>query len=194
MNSAMKIGQSILEPVFILLPGDTVHSGCGLPLEGEKAFPQQIDCQMVEQGGELHLLIFPCCFPHASQPLGHALPALRRVRVRLTSVLLDQRPSLPTLRRQFPVFVRMVHRYYSPVCPLSEEPAALVARPFARRPATWLSRRCLRGLPVLVHEVSRRVWGLRLRRTEQELALSRRFMLPSAHFKGVGVWIASFRS
>jgi len=31
-----------------------------------------------------------------------------------------------------------------------------------------------------VHEVSRRVWGLRLRRTEQELALSRLFMLPSA--------------
>jgi hypothetical protein len=30
----------------------------------------------------------------------------------------------------------------------------------------WLSRRCLRGLPVLVHEVSRRVWDLRLRRTE----------------------------
>ena len=33
------------------------------------------------------------------------------------------------------------------------------------------SRR-LRGLPVLVHEASRRVWGLRLRRTEQELAIS----------------------
>src|ERR1700688_2281593 len=65
---------------------------------------------MVEQGGELRLLIVPCCFSHASQPLGHVLPALRRVRVRLTSVLLDQRPSLPTLRRQFPVFVRMVHR------------------------------------------------------------------------------------
>src|SRR5260370_2125382 len=30
------------------------------------------------------------------------------------------------------------------------------------------SRR-LRGLPVLVHEASRRVWGLRLRRTEQRL-------------------------
>jgi hypothetical protein len=29
--------------------------------------------------------------------------------------LLHQRPSLPTLRRQFPVFVRMVHRYYSAV-------------------------------------------------------------------------------
>jgi len=35
-------------------------------------------------------------------------------------------------------------------------------------------------------------WGLRLRLTEQELALSRLFMLPSAHIKGVGVWIASF--
>ena len=69
MNPAMKIGQSIFQPVFILLPGDPVHSGCGLPLQGVKAFPQQIDGQMVEQGGELHLLIVPCCFPHARQPL-----------------------------------------------------------------------------------------------------------------------------
>src|SRR5713101_8906845 len=72
--------------------------------------------------------------------------------------------------------------------------AGLVALAFARRPAAWLSRRCLRGLPVLVHEVSKRVWGLRLRRTEQELALSRLFMLPSAHYKDIGVRIASFRS
>jgi hypothetical protein len=45
-----------------------------------------------------------------------------------------------------------------------------------------------------VHEVSRRVWGLRLRRTEQELALAFLFILPSAHYKDVGVRIASFRS
>src|SRR5208282_612862 len=42
--------------------------------------------------------------------------------------------------------------------------------------------------------VSRRVWGLRLRRTDPELALSFRFMLPSAHYKDVGVRVASFRS
>ena len=36
--------------------------------------------------------------------------------------------------------------------------------------------------------------GLRLRRTEQELALSRLFTLPSAHHNNVGVRIASFRS
>jgi hypothetical protein len=45
-----------------------------------------------------------------------------------------------------------------------------------------------------VHEASRRVWGLRLRRTEQELALAFLFIWPSAHYKDVGVRIASFRS
>jgi hypothetical protein len=38
------------------------------------------------------------------------------------------------------------------------------------------------------------LWGLRLRRTEQELALSLLPMLPSAHYKIVGVRINSFRS
>jgi len=45
-----------------------------------------------------------------------------------------------------------------------------------------------------VHEVSRRVWGLRLRRTEQKLALSLLHMLPSAHINRVGVRVVSFRS
>jgi hypothetical protein len=65
---------------------------------------------------------------------------------------------------------------------------------FAHRPAAWFCRRCLRGLPVLVHEASRRVWGLRLRRTDQELALALLLMLPTAHYKDGGVRIASFRS
>src|SRR5207302_10787978 len=69
-----------------------------------------------------------------------------------------------------------------------------MAMAFSRRPAALPRRRHLRGLPVLVHEVSRRVWGLRLRRTEQELALASLFMWPSAHYKDVGVRIASFRS
>jgi hypothetical protein len=68
MNLVMKIGQPILWSAFTLLLSDTVHSGCGLSRKRVKAFPQQFDCQMVEQGGELHLLIIvivPCCFPHA---------------------------------------------------------------------------------------------------------------------------------
>src|SRR3954449_1198553 len=39
--------------------------------------------------------------------------------------------------------------------------------------------RHLRGLPVLVHGVSRRAWGLRLRRTDVELALAFPAILPS---------------
>src|SRR5713101_3875307 len=92
------------------------------------------------------------------------------------------------------VFVRMIHRYYAAVRLRADVHAGRVAEAFSRRPATHSCRRRLRGLPVLVHEVSRRVWGLRLRRTEQELALSRLFMLPSVHYKDVGVRIASFRS
>src|SRR5437667_11733324 len=88
----------------------------------------------------------------------------------------------------------MVHRYYAAVFLLENVRAGRVALAFARRPAAWFGARCLRGLPVLVHEVSRRVWGLRLRRTEQELALTFPLMLPSAHYKDVGVRIASFRS
>ena len=38
-----------------------------------------------------------------------------------------------------------------------------------------------------MHEVYRRAWGLRLRRTKQRLALSPLLMLPSAHIKDVGV-------
>src|SRR5215469_13683340 len=37
-------------------------------------------------------------------------------------------------------------------------------------------------------------WGLRLRRTEQELALALLLMWPTAHYKDGGVRIASFRS
>ena len=77
---------------------------------------------------------------------------------------------------------------------LGDLPASRAAFAFARRPAAWLDGRCLRGLPVLVHEASRRVWGLRLRRTGQKLALALLSMLPSAHINRVGVRVVCFRS
>jgi len=52
----------------------------------------------------------------------------------------------------------------------------------------------LRGLPVLVQKVSRRVWGLRLRRTVRELALPLPSVLPSAQSDSVGVLMGVFRS
>src|SRR5215469_1143988 len=149
---------------------------------------------MVEQCGEPPLLTFPCCLPHTRQPLGHACPALCRGRVRLMSVLLDQRPSLPSLRQRFPVFVQLVHRYYSAVRSLGDVRTGRTAIAFSRRPAGLLPSRHPRGLPVLVHDVSRRVWGLRLRRAVRKLALALPCMLPSACNDSVGALIAPFRS
>src|SRR5437667_7433617 len=69
-----------------------------------------------------------------------------------------------------------------------------MAMAFSRRPAALPRRKHLRGLPVLVHEVSRRVWGLRLRRTDRGLALSLTVILPSASPMTVGILIGCFRS
>ena len=65
------------------------------------------------------------------------------------------------------VFVRMIHRYYAAVRLLADVHAGRTAWAFSRRPAADVRRRRLRGLPVLVYEVSRRAWGLRLRRTNK---------------------------
>src|SRR5262249_17853356 len=98
MHPAMEIDQSILQSGFILLPCDTIDSGCRFPLQGVKALPKQVHGHMVEQSGETFLL--PClrCFSHTAQSLGHSFPALCRTRVGLNDVLLGPRPSLPNLR------------------------------------------------------------------------------------------------
>ena len=188
----MQMGQPTLQPGLVLLPRHAVHPRGGFSLQRVKAPSEQIDREVVEQSGELHLLVFLRGFPHTRQPLGHACPALGRVRVRRRGVLLDQRPSLPILRRECFLVVRMIHRYYAAVRLLGDVHTGRTASAFARRPAHL--RRRPRGLPVPVQKVSRRVWGLRLRRTETGLALSPRLMLPSAESDRVGVLIARFRS
>src|SRR6516164_6780612 len=95
---AVQIGEPTFQPGLILLPSDAIHSWCSSTLQSVKAVPEQRDCQMVKQGGELHLFPFPCCLTHTRQPLGHARLALCRVRAELMGVVLDQRPSLLTLR------------------------------------------------------------------------------------------------
>ena len=147
---------------------------------------------MVEQGGELHLLVFLRGFPHTRQPLGHACPARCRVRVRRWDVLLDQRPSLPILRRECSLVVRMSHRYYAAVRLLEDVHTGRTALAFTRRPARL--RRHPRGLPVLVQEVSRRAWGLRLRRTVPRARAIAQGHVAFRYSDSVGVLIARFRS
>src|ERR1017187_740546 len=70
---------------------------------------------MVEQGREPHLPILLCYFPHTFQPVWPAFPTLRPALVRLSRVLLGQRPFLHSLRRRSPVLVRLLRRYYAAV-------------------------------------------------------------------------------
>src|SRR5579863_9919908 len=194
VNPAVQIGEPTIQPGLILLPSDSVYPWSSFTLQGVKAVSEQCDCQMVKQGGELHLLPFPCCPAHTRQPLGHARLALCRVRAGLRSVLLDQRPSLLTLRRRFPAFVRMIHRYYSAVRLLEDVHVGRAAFAFAHRPATKDRCRHLRGLPVLVHGVSRRAWGLRLRRAAQQLALALLVVWPSAVVTASAPWLQIFEA
>ena len=147
VDPAVQIDKSILQPGLILLPRRAVHPRCRFPLQCVKALPEQIDREVVKQGGELHLLVFLRGFPHTRQPLGHACPALCRVRARLTSVLLVQRPSLPILRRRPSVLVRMIHRYYATVRLLGDVHTGRTA--VSLRPSAWST--CPTGVP----EVSR---------------------------------------
>src|ERR1044071_4889316 len=94
---------------------------------------------MMEQGGELHPLPLLRCFAHTRQPLGYASLALCRVRAGLMSVLLDQRPSLLTLRERLPILVRMIHRYCSAVRLLRNVHVGRTATAFSHRPVAWFT-------------------------------------------------------
>src|SRR5262250_2964368 len=141
---------------------------------------------MVEQSGEPLLLSFPCYFSHTGQPLGHALPVLCRVHVRLNDVLPRLCPFLPCLRGKLPFLVRLVHRYYGTV--------RLLRHVHVRRsvhglhgPALIFRPRRAGDLPVLVHVVSQPARVLRLRRTDSPLAINVAVVLPSSSRNGVSV-------
>ena len=149
---------------------------------------------MVKQSGELHLLPFPCCLTHTRHPLGHARLALCRVRARLMSVLLDQRPSLLTLRRRLSAIVRVIHRYSSAVRLLEGVRAGRTAIAFTRRPVAKVRFRRLRGLPVLVHGVSRRAWGSATTQGRPATGAGAAGRVAFRSGDGVGALIANFRS
>src|SRR5579862_5113284 len=112
MDPVMQVRQSPFHALLILLPCHPVHSWCGLPLQRVVAVPEQSDRHMVQQCGELLLLIPAGCFPHTSEPLGHAFPTLCPERVSLFGVPLGRTASLHTLRQGLLPLVRMLRWYY----------------------------------------------------------------------------------
>jgi len=105
-------------------------------------------------GYPLQLPILACCLTHTLQSAWPARPARSLARVRLSHVLLGQRPSLHSLRRRRSAFVRLLRRYYAAVrLPVSVHEGLSADRVLlpARRSA---SVERPRGLPVLARGVS----------------------------------------
>jgi hypothetical protein len=154
MNTTVKIGKPIFQPCFVLAPHYTIHPGSRILLQGFETLPQQTRRHMVQQSSEPLFLPFPRRSAHAAQSLGHPFPALCRFSAGLLDVLLGLPPSLHCLRRRFPLFVRLFHRYYSAVR-LLPSVHVCIAGLRLHRPVCIFGRRT-GGLPVLVHVVSRR--------------------------------------
>ena len=55
MDASVEVGQPLLQSVSIFLPRHSVHPFSRLPVQAIVAAAEQIDVDMVQQGGELHL-------------------------------------------------------------------------------------------------------------------------------------------
>jgi len=109
-----------LQPHFqslpILLLRHPVHSRRSRPHHRVAAVPEQAGRHMMQQRGELLLLILAGCFPHTSESLGHAFPTLCPARESLVGVSLGRTASLRGLRQGLLLCVQTLRRY-SPVRP-----------------------------------------------------------------------------
>src|SRR2546425_6107202 len=170
MHPAVQISQSLCQSGFILPPGHSIHSRRRFSFQSVEAVAQQCLRQMMEQRGELFFLPLPCCLTHAGQTLGHSFPALGRTCVGRTDVLLDPRSSLLALRLGLRLVVRAILRYYTSVrllrCVHAGRAAFRLLPPVCR----LFRHRRPGGLPVPVHEVSKRARALRLRGAVRRLA------------------------
>lgn len=114
VDPPVQVREAFRKVGFVLLPRHPINAGSGSPFQGEEARGHQRDRDVMQQGGELRLLIPPCDFPHTIQVGRRETPALRPARGFPGRVPLGGRPSLPHLRGcSQPTLVRRVHRYYA---------------------------------------------------------------------------------
>jgi hypothetical protein len=142
---------------------------------------------MVQQSGELHILVLFCCLSYPRQLAGRIAPALSPGRVLLAQVPLGQTPSLHLLRRRNSGLVRRLPRYYGsvrlPVFVLHRIPSL----DFPMRPASTGCSRVNPGPPNFRARHVPACQDHRPRRTPTQLAIALRRMLPSALCQSVGV-------
>src|SRR5438045_5902850 len=92
MASSVELHYPFLQSVSIFLPCHLVHPRRRPPFQVEIAATEQIDIDMVQQGGEPHLWVSLGCFTYTVQPACPDPPARCPARDRLFRVLLGQRP------------------------------------------------------------------------------------------------------
>lgn len=142
---------------------------------------------MVQQRGELFILVPSCYFSHAIEPtLRTVSPALRPACVVLDLVPLGRAPLLHSLLHPFGGFVRLLRRYYEPVRLPALVHHRLVAFGLPDATRMVFSHGQGRDLPVLAQEGSVRAEGLRPRRDGLQLAITLPPMWPSASLNSVG--------
>jgi len=115
---------------------------------------------MVKQGREPLLLVFPRSLAHTLQPLGHPYSTLCWLRVRFHDVLLGHGPSLHPPPPS--VLLRILFGSFIGTAPVFD--SSLAFMPGLRFPLPGpipglVDLGYQRGLPVLVHVVSRRAIG-----------------------------------
>src|SRR5580658_11701 len=106
MDTPVEVGEPCLQAVRIGWPRHPVYARRCPPLQVVVAAAEQVDVDVMQQGGEPQLHVSLRCFTYTVQPAWPAVPAGHPVRVRLFRILLTQRPSLRDLLRPSPASVR----------------------------------------------------------------------------------------
>src|SRR6266516_3567420 len=115
MNSSMQVREVALEVLLVVAPCQSVHTRSSMLFEGKELRFEQIGADVVQERGEPLLLPFLRSQPYAFQPLGHACPARRPVRVVLVRIPFGPSPSLHRLRGGLLRVVRRLPHYYGRV-------------------------------------------------------------------------------
>src|SRR5205807_1739444 len=112
MNPSMQVREVALKVLLVVAPSQSVHTRGGMLFEGKERRFEQIGAEVVQERGEPLLLPFLRSQPYAFQPLGHACPARRPVRVVPVRIPFGSGPPPQRLRGGLLRLVRRLPHYY----------------------------------------------------------------------------------
>ncbi len=188
LQSMGEVLEIVLKSLAVVPPRLPVYTGCRVPLQLEVSKPQSVDpVDVMQQSGELHILVQCCRLSYLRQLAWRVYPALSPERVLLAQIPLGQTPSLHPLRRRCFGFVRRLPRYDGSVRLPVFVRHRLLSLDFPMRPERTGRSRVNPGSLNFRARCVPTCQGHRPRRTPAQLAMALDWMLPSALCQGVGV-------